>query len=395
MIRKIFGTIALVLFGCALALLVLDLGIRVVNHWYPYFYCYDALRGWGLNPGAHGRYTREGNAYLRINQDGFRGPDYARPKPPGVIRVAVIGDSYVEAMQVAEDRTLTSVLGRALGTSPVLHGRKVEALNFGVDGYGTAQEMLTLQSKVWAYQPDIVVLAIFLGNDIRNNSVVLEGDLCRPFYVPDKGGLKLTGPFINQPSFRLWCEARFDYRDLRLLELFRNTLEVATSGAGPPTPEHPVEQAINYSIYKPPTDHAWQEAWEVTERLITLVRDESVRHGAMFLAVTEETGIQAWPDPAVRANFQKHLGVTDLFYPDRRIAALGQREGFAVLTLAQPFQQYAESHHVFLHGFPNTPKGFGHWNELGHARAGELIATRLSAMIVQAQCPSCAAMTGK
>ncbi len=395
MVRKILGAIALILFGSALALVVLDVGIRVVNHWYPYFYCYDAERGWGLNPGAHGRYTREGGADLRINQDGFRGPDYARPKPAGVVRVAVLGDSYVEAMQVAEDQTFTAVIGRTLATSPALRGRRVEALNFGVDGYGTAQELLTLQRKVWAYQPDIVVLAIFLGNDIRNNSVTLEGDQCRPFYVPDGTGLKLTGPFINQPSYRLWCEARFDYRDLRLLELFRNTLEVTTSGGRPPTPEHPVEQAINYSIYKPPADHAWQEAWEVTERLITLTRDETVRHGAMFLAVTEETGIQAWPDKAVRESFQKHLGVNDLFYPDQRIAALGQREGFGVLTLAQPLQIYAESHHVFLHGFPNTPKGFGHWNELGHAQAGKLIAERLSAMIANGQCPSCAAAAGK
>jgi hypothetical protein len=101
MVRKVLGAVALVFFGSALALLLLDIGIRVANHWYPYFYCYDAARGWGLNPGAHGRYTREGNAELRINQDGFRGPDYARPKPAGVVRVAVLGDSYVEAMQVA------------------------------------------------------------------------------------------------------------------------------------------------------------------------------------------------------------------------------------------------------------------------------------------------------
>src|SRR5208282_382009 len=150
MVRKILGAIALILFGSALALVVLDVGIRVVNHWYPYFYCYDAERGWGLNPGAHGRYTREGGADLRINQDGFRGPDYARPKPAGVVRVAVLGDSYVEAMQVAEDQTFTAVIGRTLATSPALRGRRVEALNFGVDGYGTAQELLTLQRKVWA-----------------------------------------------------------------------------------------------------------------------------------------------------------------------------------------------------------------------------------------------------
>jgi hypothetical protein len=294
-------------------------------------------------------------------------------------------------MQVAEDLTFTAVLGRMLADCLALKVRNVEALNFAVDGYGTAQEMLTLRNKVWAYHPDIVVLAIFLGNDVRNNSVVLEGDRCRPFYVRDGNDLRLTGPFITSRSFRLWCEARFDYRDLRLLDLFRNTLELATHGDGAPTPEHPVERAINYSIYKPPADRAWNDAWDVTEKLISLTRDETVSHGARFLAVTEDTGIQVWPDPHMRVRFQKHLGVDDLFYPDRRIAALGAREGFEVLTLAQPLQAYAELHRVFLHGFANTPRGFGHWNAIGHAQAGALIAHKLCAMIASGGCPSCGA----
>ena len=85
----------------------------------------------------------------------------------------------------------------------------------------------------------------------------------------------------------------------------------------------------------------------VTEGLIAAARDEAVKHGAMFLAVTEDTGIQVWPDPAVRAKFAKQLHVPDLFYPDRRIAALGQRDGFAVLTLAEPLQRYAQEHQRF------------------------------------------------
>lgn len=389
MFRRFLSATALVAFGLLLAIVMLDVGVRVANHWYPYFYCYDAQRGWGLNPGAHGWYTREGESYLRVNHDGFRGPDYPHDKPPDTIRVAVIGDSYVEAMQVAEDKTFTAVIGRELAKSPVLRGRKIETMNFGVDGYGTLQELITLQRKALAYHPDIVVLAIFLGNDVRNNSVALESDRCRPFLVPQNGRLILGGPFITSQRYRLWCEARFDYRDLRLFELFKNTLEVAVHGNPIPTPQHPVEQAINYDIYKPPADQAWNDAWDVTEAEVTMVRDEAVKHGAMFLAVTEENGIQAWPKPAVRLAFQKQMGVPDLFYPDRRIAASGEREGFAVLTLAPAMQDYAETHHVFLHGFKNTPAGFGHWNEAGHREAGSLIATKLAAMIAAGQCPSC------
>jgi hypothetical protein len=389
MMRKLLGIFALIVFGFGLALGVADIGIRIANHWYPYFYCYDQYRGWGLNPGAHGNYKREGESYVRINGDGFRGPAYDKGEAPGVIRVAVIGDSYVEAIQVDEDKTFTAVTGRELADCPLIKGKRIEAMNFGVDGYGTAQELITLQRKVWAYAPDIVVLAIFLGNDVRNNSVVLEGDQCRPFWTYDGGQMKLTGPFIDSPSFKLWCMARFDYRDLRLLDLFTNSWEIVKGGHGGPTAEQPAERAINYSIYTPPTEKSWQDAWQVTEGLIAAVNDECVRHGAMFLALTEDTGIQVWPDAAMREKFQKRLGVSDLFYPDRRIAALGQRDGFAVLTLAQPLQQYAEDHHVFLHGFKNGPMGFGHWNEAGHAAAGHLIAQRLCAMIAAGKCKSC------
>ena len=40
-------------------------------------------------------------------------------------------------------------------------------------------------------------------------------------------------------------------------------------------------------------------------------------------------------------------------------------------------QQVADAKHVYLHGFPNTKPGFGHWNEAGHALGAELIAASL------------------
>jgi hypothetical protein len=381
MIKKWLGVLALIVFGFGLALGLADIGVRLANRWFPYFYCYDAYRGWGLNPGAHGWYRREGVAYVRINNEGFRGPDYPQRKPQGVIRVAVLGDSYVEAIQVPEDKTFTAIIAREFSDCPVLGGKRVEAMNFGVDGYGTAQELVTLQRKVWQYSPDIVVLAIFLGNDVRNNSVVLEGDQCRPFYSNRDGRLRLTGPLVDSPAYRTWCEARFDYRDLRFVGLFKNTWETVKHGAGAPTAERPVERAINYNIYKPPADHAWEDAWQLTEALIRAIRDDVVRHDAVFLALTEDTSIQVWPEPQTRKRFEEKLGVSDLFYPDRRIAELGRRNQFEVLNLAPVLQSYAETHHVFLHGFKNTPMGFGHWNEAGHERAGHAIATKLCSMM--------------
>jgi len=84
-IKKLLGISGLIVFGFVLALIVADAGIRIANHWFPYFYCYDDYRGWGLQPGASGFYSREGESSVRINDDGFRGPDYSKSKPADTI----------------------------------------------------------------------------------------------------------------------------------------------------------------------------------------------------------------------------------------------------------------------------------------------------------------------
>jgi hypothetical protein len=94
------------------------------------------------------------------------------------------------------------------------------------------------------------------------------------------------------------------------------------------------------------------------------------------LVVTLSNGIQVLPDPAARAAFMRRVGSTDIFYPDKRLKSLGEREGFTVFNLAPDLQAYADEHKAFLHGF-GKDLGNGHWNQLGHRVAGELLADKL------------------
>lgn len=103
--------------------------------------------------------------------------------------------------------------------------------------------------------------------------------------------------------------------------------------------------------------------------------------GARFLVVTLSTPIQVYPDTAYRMNYLRVVGGSDFFYPEHRLDALGAREGFAVLNLAPPLQAYADRSHAFLHGFPNTRMGTGHWNALGHRLASEMIARRVCELL--------------
>jgi len=136
------------------------------------------------------------------------------------------------------------------------------------------------------------------------------------------------------------------------------------------------EVGINNLVYREPNDDDWNEAWHVTEGLITEMRDEVRQKGAKFLVVTLSSDAQVYPNEEVRKNFMRPLGVSDLFYPNRRLQALAEREGIPFMDLAQPMQAYADQNKVVLHGF-GSDLGNGHWNEAGHHIAGELISQRL------------------
>jgi len=114
---------------------------------------------------------------------------------------------------------------------------------------------------------------------------------------------------------------------------------------------------------------------------------EVTGRGALFLVATLATGIQDDPDPQYRAKYLRMVHSDNLFYPDDHIRALGEQRGFAVLNLPEPMQEYAEAHQVYLHGFPNTHPGTGHWNEEGHRVAGTLIGERIRQLLDNSEAP--------
>jgi hypothetical protein len=377
--------------GVLIAALMFEVAIRYTPFAEVHMVTYDSRRGWGLLPGAEELYTREGRGHVKINRDGLRDVDHAKPKPADTFRIAVVGDSYAEADQVELDRTFWWVMQERLRACPALAGKRVEAINFGVRAYGTAQELFSLRYHAWQYSPDFVVLAIYIGNDIRNNSVRLEPNKCRPFFVERDGHFVLGGPFVDSSFMRFRCMVRYESRKSQVANVLGDAVMRVRSSLRDWARPNPSPQKANGAKSKPewpldpvfvePRDPVWDGAWRATDVAITMVAREAESHHAGFLAVTLSDAFQVYPDKARRAAYQKELGVDDLFYPERRIAALGEREGFAVLNLAPALQAYADEHHAYLHGFGSSGLGAYHWNELGHKLGGELIADDVCGMI--------------
>jgi len=394
--------------GIALGFVVAEIAVRLLGLGRPVFYAFSATRGWKLREGAAGWQLQEGRAFVRLNRWGYRGADWTRIKPSDTLRIAVLGDSFIEAQQVAESDTASEVIRRELTSmlSTMAVGRyralkQVEVMNFGVDGYGTAQEFYTLVEDVWQFSPDIVVLAFFPGNDVRNNSAVLEGDKCRPFFVPFSNKVILGGPFEDSRLFHFQCFLRFESYHSELLNVLgeaRSTLRSMQrkrherSGLQPilfksvedaTTASH--EPGVNDLIYRPPINQSWRDAWNVSEAEIEMTAQNVHAHHALFLLIIIGTGVQVMPDAAFQAGYLRAVGGTDLFYPNHRLTALAAQKRLSVLDLAAPMSSYAQDHRVYFHGFPNTAIGTGHWNQSGNRFAAGLVAEKIATMIRQSQ----------
>lgn len=380
--KRLATSVLIVTVAALVAILLFEILLRGIGFSAPLWYKPDPGLGWMLRPGVAAWYTREGRGYVEINAAGWRDIDHALEKPADTYRIAVLGDSYSEAMQVSREDTFWAQLPKMLADCGFQKGKRIEAMNFGVSGYGTAQEYLVLESKAMRYRPDLVLMQFTNGNDVMDNSAALKRETERPYYVPDPDGtLRLDDSFAALPDFRKRTtpvrEAlRAFADDSRVLQLVRNTRfdpiirKASATAVG-------VEQGLEPEVLAPPQNQGWETAWGITERLIAKTRDHARQHGADFMLVSVPYAIQVHPDPYVRAELQKKLGVPDLLYPDQRIAAFALRDGIRALLLAPEMQRLAEQNKAYYHGFQNGSLGRGHWNSDGHRTAAALIAARL------------------
>ena len=375
-------SLVLVVAGSLLAALLLgEIALRVMGYSSPMWYRPDPQLGWTLRPGMSAWFTKEGRALVTINDQGRRDRETTLHKPEGVYRIAVLGDSYSEAMQVERDQAYWWLLPERLASCGFQPGKRIEVLNFGVSGYGTAQEYVMLESHAIRYRPDLVLLQFTNGNDVGNNSFAIDTERNRPFYVLERGRLRIDESFATAESFKgsmaLHKELMRRVTDRsRVLQLVRDVKSVPLVRKAQ-ADDHGAEQGLEPVVLRSPKDQLWQEAWQVTEGLIGMTAEFAQRHGARFMLFTVPYAIQVHPDPELRQRMQAKLGVEDLFYPDRRLAQFGDKHGIAVLPLAPAMQKIAEERKAHLHGFANSGLGRGHWNAEGHRVAAELIAQRL------------------
>jgi len=124
----------------------------------------DPRIGHRLRPGTETTYTTvEFSTHLAINAQGVRDDEPIGPKAPGERRIVLLGDSLVLAVQVPFAETFGERLETRLNAADPAHTWRV--INAGVQGYGPVEDWLFFEHVAAAFEPDIVLPVVFVGND--------------------------------------------------------------------------------------------------------------------------------------------------------------------------------------------------------------------------------------
>lgn len=134
-------------------------------------------------------------APFRINAQGWNAnrPSYAIDKPAGALRVAIIGDSFVEAFQVPVDASLAEQLESLPGKA------RLQVYRFGISGAPFSQYLWMLEREVLQYRPDAVVLNL-VHNDFDESIEPAPGRYSRAFMTLALAGDTVVGVRPPEPA---------------------------------------------------------------------------------------------------------------------------------------------------------------------------------------------------
>ncbi|MDM7958572.1 MAG: SGNH/GDSL hydrolase family protein [Synechococcus sp. WH 8007] len=385
---------ALLLGSVAFSVAALELGCRLIGIEAPRLYRTDSDRGWTLKANVRTHWNQEGSAPVRTNAQGYRDSEWALTKESGVLRIAVLGDSFTEGLQVPLEQTWVKQLPAAMAAVPgcrLLRGfpNGAETLNFGVGGYGTGQSWLTWRKDAQRFQPHVVLHAVYFENDLRDNIQAERGSGAAPTFSVVQGQLSRNNAFRNSPDYRFrqfWTGRLSDWilNWSRLAQLINQLKNLGNARAGeecdstgctffPLGPDGTKLYGKDASDLKP--------GWDVLRAILKTWKQEAQIAGSQLIVTSVTTPPQLWPKPKERRT-QTTIHGLDWFRPEKQLAALLKADGIPYLPLAQDLQQQADEQGLIAHGFAGQKPGpgYGHWNREGHKAAATVLARKLCSL---------------
>jgi hypothetical protein len=236
----------------------------------------------------------------------------------------------------------------------------VEVVNASVSGWGTDAELKYLSRYGLALEPDLVLVAMTLHNDISDN-------LREEFYRMRNGGL--VERLEARPSLRQ--RAVLDAKAFLASRSHLYQLGLKYWRSDRVRTEAAALRGYVVELFRTPPGPAAVRGWALTQRLLDEVVRKSEGAGAgvavFLIPLAVQLSDEAF-DAFARAQGRDGLA---LDRPQAVMKAWGDREGRMVIDLLPAFREATANHRTLY------LERDGHWNEEGHRLAAVTVAREL------------------
>lgn len=304
----------------------------------------DSLLGLRYIPEAVWRFDHpEYSVEYAINREGFRdATERPAAKPPGTLRVLLLGDSFTFGQGADYAETWPVVAARS---APFRAAGRVDLINAGMQGLDTRSELVLLRRLAQRYDVDAVVLA-FMINDVYTNVPLDAAPAARPAQEEP------AWTAVRRTVFR----RHTDTRTFHLFTLAQRALissdaaYVALYLAAPARGEY----------LTPPLPPSAQRRLAVTERLLKQVAAYCDSIGKPLFVLSLPQQFQVLYPPKARPGSS-----VDVAYYDRYFEARAAAGGYEWIPTLEPFIQAAAGGTRLFHRLD------GHFTAAGHAVVAE------------------------
>ncbi len=357
-------SLSVALAGAELFLRYQKKSIQHSNDMDPGLVIYDTHLGWRLAPRWQGRHRHHDfDVRYSTNAYGFRGDFDAYGGKSK--RYAVVGDSFTFGLGVNDADTLVARLN-ASDPADRLY------LNFGVPGYSTDQEYLLLRRRVFDFGPQVVILVVYLGNDLFDNQLPfpLQADHAKPYFELAKGKLVLKNvpvPNATKPPGQVAIDLRrvvlgeSSNQRNRFLQRIANTELFQLA-------QRSLRLGADSRDLFPVFAKRFAGALRLYNALLEQIRSLCRRKDARLVLVM-----------IAGRSFVERPGSNSAQFQDffrRRLAAAAHHRGIAVIDLAEHLKRYSHEKDVRLY-YPNE----GHLTPEGNRVSAAFLARRIDEVL--------------
>src|SRR3989344_39134 len=319
---------------------------------------------WQLKPLTESRQRDifgEYDVSVKINSFGLRDNDYNTRLSPNVKKILLLGDSMTFGYGVEQENSYPEIL-------ETLAGGNYTFINSGVGGYSPDVEYIYLKEKGLKFNPDIIILGLYIGNDITdlesNEWVELDEKglpkkiVSNRYYIDDQNRMRTKGDenvIKNNPFpvlyginvFLSYKSHAYIFLKERSKFLFYRLTEQ--------------EELIQKTIYGNYYDKNLKLSWKNVESILMEINSLVNENGKDFVVVLIPS----------RDQFQEEKDNTYNFAnPNRRLMMFGGENNIIIMDLLPYFKENSNPRDFYY-------KKDVHLNRNGHRFLAEKIYEEL------------------